>query len=165
VGSLAGLRARSRRAFTVAEVMVAGMVLVFAISSSIITMQAGFRALDTARKTTLASQIMQSEMEQLRMQSWKRVQGLLGSSVKIEISDIFPQNTETEKKILAEMERTFTATRTAAYVAGTDDEIIQIDISITWNGIDGKPHKRTSGTRYCKNGLYNYYFTLNQSAS
>jgi prepilin-type N-terminal cleavage/methylation domain-containing protein len=151
--------------FTLIEVMAAAAILAFVISGSIITMQSGFRALDTARKTTLAAQIMQSEMEQLRMQSWNRVRDLLTASEEIEIEDIFPQNTETERSILAEMERTFTATRKAAFVTGSGDEIIQVDISVTWNGIDGKPHKRTSSTRYCKDGLYNYYYTLNKSTT
>ena len=160
-GALSRLRARRRAGFTLAEVLIAGFVMVMAISGSIVTMQYGFRALDTARKTTLAAQIMQSEMEYLRMLSWTRVQALLTASSTIEISDIFPQNTATEKKILSEMEKTFTATRTASYVAGTDDQIIEISINVAWKGTDGVSHRRSSSTRYCKDGLYNYYYTLN----
>lgn len=69
------------------------------------------------------------------------------------------------KKILAEMERGFTRQRTATYVAGSGDQMIDIGITITWKGVDGVAHKRTSSTRYCKNGLYNYYYTLNKSSS
>lgn len=164
-GALSRLRARPRSGFTLAEVLIAGFVMVLAIASSIVTMQYGFRALDTARKTTLAAQIMQSEMEYLRMLSWTRVTDLLTANAKIEISEIFPQNTATEKKILSEMEKTFTATRTVAYVAGTDDQIIEISINVSWKGIDGVSHQRSSNTRYCNDGLYNYYYTLNKVSS
>jgi type II secretory pathway pseudopilin PulG len=61
--------ARSR-GFTIAEVMVAATVMVLAISSSIIVLQQGLRAIDTARYTTLAGQILQSQMEKLRLLTW-----------------------------------------------------------------------------------------------
>ncbi len=161
-------RPRRRRdsGFSLVEVIAATVVMLFAISSAILVMQSGFRALDTARKTTLAAQIMQSEMEKIRMLSWSRVQALITTQpTKIDISTIFPQNTTAEKRILAEMQRTFTPTRTASYLSGSSDQIIKIDILITWKGVDGVTHERTSSTRYCKNGLYNYYYTLNKSSS
>lgn len=159
-------RRRASAGFTLVEVMAATFVMLFAISSAILVMQSGFRALDTARKTTLAAQIMQSEMEQMRMLSWSRAQALITPEpAKIDITTIFPQNTAAEIKILEEMKNTFTAKRTASYMSGTSDEIIEIGIIITWRGIDGVSHKRSSSTRYCKNGLYNYYYTLNKSTS
>lgn len=165
-GMAARLRARAASGFTLVEVMVATFVMLFSISSAILVMQSGFRTLDTARKTTLASQIMQSEMERMRMLSWSRVQALIPTSpATIDIATIFPQNTAAERKILDQMKLAFTATRTAGYLAGSSDEIIEIGITITWKGIDGTRHERTSSTRYCKNGLYNYYYTLNKTAS
>lgn len=159
-------RLRRRGGFSLVEVIAATFVMLLAISSAILVMQSGFRSLDTARKTTLAAQIMQSEMERLRMLSWSRVQALIGTEpAQIDISTIFPQSTEAEKRILEEMKRTFTATRSATYLSGTDDELIGIGITVAWKGIDGVPHTRTSNTRYCKNGLYNYYYTLNKASS
>lgn len=158
-------RRRAAAGFTVVEVMVATFVMLFSISSAILVMQTGFRALDTARKTTLCSQIMQSEMERMRMLSWSRVQALVTADPKIDLSTIFPRNTDAEKKIFADMARTFTATRAASYLSGSGDEIIVIGITISWRGIDGVRHERTSSTRYCKNGLYNYYYTLNKVSS
>jgi type II secretory pathway pseudopilin PulG len=167
-----GLRGRAPAGFTLVEVLMATFVMLFAISSSILVMQSGFRSLDTARKTTLAAQIMQSEMERMRMLSWSRVEALVGPEpAEINISTIFPQNTPAEKQLFNEMSRTFTRTRTASYVSGTSSgtgdpgQIIKIDITISWRGIDGVLHERTSSTRYCKNGLYNYYYTLNKSST
>lgn len=165
-------RRRAAAGFTIVEVMVATFVMLFSISSAILVMQSGFRSLDTARKTTLAAQIMQSEMEKIRMLNWSQVKGLITPEpAKIDISSIFPQNTDAEKKILSEMQRAFNVTRTASYLADTATgsgeigEIIVIGITITWRGVDGVAHERTSNTRYCKNGLYNYYYTLNKTSS
>lgn len=159
-------RRRASSGFTVVEVMVATFVMLFAISSAILVMQSGFRSLDTARKTTLAAQIVQSEMEKVRMLNWTQVKDLIPASpAGIDLSNIFPQNTAAERKLLAEMQRTFTATRTASYLTGFDGEMVEISMKITWRGIDGVSHQRTSSTRYCKNGLYSYYYTLNKSSS
>ncbi len=61
-----GLRSRPA-GFTLIEVMVAAIVLVLAITTAVTTLQRGFQALDTARQTTYASQVMQSELERLRL--------------------------------------------------------------------------------------------------
>jgi len=151
---------RSRAGVTIVEVAVAAAVMALVIASSILVLQSGFKALDTARKTTLAAQIMQSEMEHIRMLSWSRVQTLMAEPPKIELSTIFPQNTALESKILLQMENVFYATRTMTYLAGSDDEVVEITIAITWKGLDGTTHNRSSSTRYCKNGLYAYYYTV-----
>ena len=158
---------RLKTGFTIVEVAVAASVMVMVISTALIVMQTGFKALDSARKTTLAAQIIQSEMERVRMLSWTRVQGLpdvLTNGVKmypyIDLETIFPKNTATEIQVLAQMKKTFTATRTITPLTDYSGEVMEITITITWKGIDGVTHNRSTKTRYCKNGLYNYYYTL-----
>lgn len=136
----------------------ATFVMAFAITSSIVVMQHGFRYLDTARKTTLAAQIMQSEMERIRMLSWGRISALPASE-EIDFEDIFPANTTAEKEVLDRIDRTFTAVRTVTSLADYDNQIRQIDVTITWDGLDGVTHTRTSSTQYCQDGLYAYYYT------
>lgn len=153
---------RSRRAlagFTVMEVMIASMVMLFSITSSIVVLQYGFRYLDTARKTTLAAQIMQSEMERIRMLSWSAINNL-GPEENIDFNKDFPSDTAAEKAVLDTITRTFTtAVRRTTTLSGYDGEIRQIDITIGWKGLDGVQHSRSSSTQYCKNGLYAYYYT------
>src|SRR5687767_13562685 len=60
-------------AFTIVEVMMAASVMVLAISSSLIVLQQALRAVDTARYTTLAGQILQSQMEKLRLLNWEQM--------------------------------------------------------------------------------------------
>src|SRR5690349_21430234 len=65
-------RNRHQRGFTIIEVAMATFVMAFGIASSIIALQTGFRAIDVARDQTLASQIMQSEIERLRLWPWSK---------------------------------------------------------------------------------------------
>src|SRR3954468_9851573 len=56
--------------FTIFELSMAVMIMAFALTTSITVLQAGFRALDTARNTTIAAQLLQSVLEDLRMLPW-----------------------------------------------------------------------------------------------
>lgn len=154
---------KARAGFTVIEVALAATVLALVISTSLIVMQSGFRSLDTARKTTLAAQIIQSEMERIRMLSWTRMEQLMHDSKDIDLSTIFPSNTAVEKKILDQMNEAFTATRTITALTDYSSEVLEITVTVTWKGIDGVTHNRSTNTRYCKNGLYNYYCTIASS--
>lgn len=158
-------RLRARAGFTVAEVMVATFVMIFGIASSIIVIQSGFRALDTARNTTLASQIIQSEMERIRLLPWntnsvdaagnlKPAVVRLPASEPVDLEGIFPSGTTTD--LLAAR---FTITRDTADVADRSGEMVDITVTVTWTGIDGVSHTRTSTTQYSKDGLYDYYYT------
>src|SRR3954471_24728441 len=72
---------RSDRGFTIVEVTMAAFVLALGITTSITTMQYGMRMVDTARNMTLAGQIMQREMETLRLQNWTQIAALPASAV------------------------------------------------------------------------------------
>jgi type II secretory pathway pseudopilin PulG len=148
---------RSLRAFTIIEVAMAASVMALAISGSIIVLQVGFKSLDNARNTTLASQIIQSEMERIRLLNWSDVDALPASET-IALTTIFPSSTTTTA-----MTDRFTATRTCALVANHDSEMKSITITVTWKGVDSKTHSRSSSTCYAKNGLYDYYYTLAES--
>jgi type II secretory pathway pseudopilin PulG len=148
---------RSRSGFTVVEVAIAAAVMALAISGSIIVLQTGFKSIDNARNTTLASQIIQSEMERIRLLNWSDVDSL-PSSEAIVISDIFPPGTTTTS-----LNSRFTATRVCGYVTGKANEMKYITITVSWTGIDGLTHTRSTTGYYCKNGLYDYYYTLPSS--
>src|SRR4051794_27675334 len=59
--------------FTIFEVMAAAIVMAFAIATSITTLQRGYRTIDLARSTTIAGQLLQSVMEDLRLQTWAQI--------------------------------------------------------------------------------------------
>jgi len=138
--------------------------MAIAISSSIVVIQTGFKALDNARNTTLASQIIQSEMERIRLLAWSpsdpsdptsKSVSTLPASEGITLSTIFPSDTLTTT-----MAGRFTATRKVDDVFGKAGEMKSITITVTWKGLDGITHTRSSTGYYCKDGLYDYYYTL-----
>lgn len=137
--------------FTIIEVVVATFVMAFGIASAIIAMNAGFRSLDTARNTTLAAQIMQSEMERIRLLSWNQVDALPASAT-VDITSVFSHS--------AGLASRFNAVRDVTTVADRNNVMKEIRITVTWTGISGLTHSRSTATRYCSNGLYDYYYTL-----
>lgn len=132
----------------------AASVMALTIAGSIIVLQQGFRSLDNARNTTLSSQIIQSEMERIRLLSWSGVSALPASD-PILLSSIFPSSTTTDA-----MRLRFTAIRTCVDVTGKEGEMKTITITVTWTGLDNLSHTRSTTGYYCKNGLYDYYYTL-----
>ena len=151
---LSRLRKQSQRAFTIVEVVMAAGVLALAISSSILCMQYGFRTLDVARGNTLASQILQSEMERLRMKSWTTISALPATST-FDGASGFTTNPHVVGKYMV--------TRTVAADAARPGEVLYITISVTWTSYDKQSHTRTFSSMYAKNGLYDYYYTLANS--
>jgi len=148
-----GIRTRrqANSGFTILEVAMAAFVMIFGIASSIIAMQAGYKQMDLARGTTLASQIIQSEMERLRMMNWTMIDALPASAT-FDASTYFTSN-----PIVAGR---FRITRTATADATRPTEVKDLRVSVTWNGFDGRSHTRSFNAKYAKNGLYDYYYTI-----
>lgn len=129
----------------------ASFVMAFGIATTIIAMQAGFRQIDLARGTTLAAQIIQSEMERVRMLSWTTVSALPASET-FDGATYFSSNPEIAGK--------YSITRTLTADATRPADVKFINLSVTWTSYDGRSHTRSSSSKYVKNGLYDYYYTL-----
>lgn len=142
-------RRRRCAGFTIAEVSLATMVMALGIATSVTALQMGFRSLDVARGTTLASQILQSEIERVRMMSWTSINAL-PASARVDLSTMFTSSPA--------LTASYTVTETVTdVVAG---EIRQIAVAAVWRGYDGRSHQLSMVTYYTKNGLYDYYYTL-----
>jgi type II secretory pathway pseudopilin PulG len=137
---------RMATAFTILEVMVATIVLVFAITSSITVMQSGFQAVDTARNLTTAGQVMENQMESLRLKNWTQIQALQDAG----------NTTVAPDPSLGAAATRFTCTRT---INDLKADMKEITLTATWSGIDGRLHTASYLTRYGKDGLNDYYYT------
>ena len=137
--------------FTIVEVAMAAFVLAFGIATSIIAMQAGFKQIDLARGTTIAAQIVQSEMERLRMMSWTAISALPGSE-SFDGATYFSANPDIAGK--------YTITRTVAANAVHPADIKDLTVSVSWWGYDGRSHSRSFTAIYAQNGLYDYFYTV-----
>ncbi len=125
--------------------MVAATVLALGIVSSITVLQRGLQALDTARNLTAATQVMQSEIERLRLKNWAQLQALQDSHDTAVTADAGSPNAR------------FTCTRE---ITDYKVDMKQIVLTTTWRGYDGRPHTARMITRYCRNGLNDYFYTV-----
>jgi Tfp pilus assembly protein PilV len=148
---------RGREGFTIIEVALGTFVMALGISSAILSMQMGFKALNVARDTTLASQIMQSEIERVRLMQWNNPGGAVDSILELPASDTVALSTmfTANPQLVAK----FSVTRTVT-VDGSRADVRYITLAVTWNSYDGRSHVRSFTTMYCKNGLYDYYHTV-----
>lgn len=154
-------RDTSTRGFTIVEVMMAASVMVLAISSSLIALQSGMRALDTARYTTLAGQILQSQMEKLRMLTWTQLTNATYGPVAY--STFTPDLAATAS---AQLNRFSVggvpgkcAQTIVAAPAPFDSTMKVITLTAAWTGLDGRPHSLTYTTYYGKSGLSDFFYT------
>ena len=126
-------------------------VLALGIGTSIVAMQSGFRHLDLARGTTIAAQIIQSEMERIRMMSWAGVSAL-PETATFDGALNFTTSSRVSGK--------YSVTRSRVADSTRPTEVMHIAIAVAWNTYDGRPHSRTFTSIYTKNGLYDYYYTI-----
>lgn len=154
-------RRRGNAGFTILEVALAAFVMILGIGSSMIAMQSGFKALDVARDTTLASQILQSEIERLRLMAWHNpttpaIDSIceLPASETVNLATMFASNSAIAAK--------FQVTRTVTVDDSRPADVRFITVNATWKSYDGRVHTRSFKSMYAKNGLYDYYYTIAQ---
>jgi Tfp pilus assembly protein PilV len=154
---------RRDRGFTIIEVAMATFVMAFGIATSIIALQMGFKAIETARDSTLAAQIMQSEIERLRLWPWNNTATPAIDSIcelpaeeSVSLAAMFTASAAITGK--------YNVVRTVTIDSTRPNDVRYITITVTWNSYDGRAHTRSFTTMYSKDGMYDYYYTLaNQS--
>jgi Tfp pilus assembly protein PilV len=161
-GDSAAPRPRTgERGFTIIEVAMASFVMSFGIATSIIALQIGFKAIDVARDQTLASQIMQSEIERLRLWPWSKTApaSVVDSIAELPASGTVPLASTFVANAAIASKFSVTRTVTGDPVDPTRN-VRYITVAVTWNSYDGRSHSRKFTTIYAKDGLYDYYYTL-----
>ena len=146
-----GLMRGARGGFTILEVAMSTFIMALGIATSIIAMQSGFRHLDLARGSTLASQILQSEMERIRLMSWGGVSALPATQT-FDGGTFFSNSPDVVGR--------FSVTRTCTADSTRPSDVMNLNISVSWNTYDGRPHTRSFNSIYTRNGLYDYYYTV-----
>ena len=137
---------RAKNGFTLVEVMVAAVVLVLGIVTSITALQSGLQAIDNARNYTAAAQLMQNEMEGLRLKSWAQLQALQESG-------------NTTVPVPATLRSGGAPLSCTRQISDLKTDMKQIAVTTSWRGYDGRTHTAKLLTRYGKTGLYDYFYT------
>jgi len=152
-------RLRSVRAFTILEVTMASFVMALGIATSIVAMQTGFKQIDVARGTTISSQIIQSEMERLRMMPWSKTSTTAVDSItELPASETFDGATYFSSN--PDIVGKYTVTRAVVDDSTRPGKVRDITISVRWQSYDLRWHQRSFTAIYAQNGLYDYYYTV-----
>ncbi|MEO7412340.1 MAG: hypothetical protein ABIZ81_03195 [Opitutaceae bacterium] len=158
-----GVRSMRGRGFTILEVMMAATVMALAIGSSIIVLQFGMRAIDTARCNTLAGQILQSQMEKLRMLNWGQLTQTSSSAASaatftpdVAIGTI----PELQRFRVAGVANRCSQSIVSAPVVLSDTKMVLITLTASWRGLDGQLHTRRYITYYGKDGLSDFFYAI-----
>lgn len=141
-------RLRSARGVTIIEVAVASLVMALVLSTSVTTLQRAFISLQNARDLNIASQMLQSEMEKLRLADWTTVNAFPAAATTVTLDATFTSNPFIGGR--------FALSRTVADPK-TDTRIISLRID--WLGADRRPLFRNLSMRYSRNGLYDYFYS------
>lgn len=141
----------------------ASLVLVMMFLCAMAAIQQGFTMLDTARNTTLAGQIIQSEIEDLRLKSW----GVLADASKtpsgtLDLSQSIGKNLGTAES--QALTKRFTATRQIVGEPGRETDFKRVTITVTWNDYLGRPHSRSYETLLGHFGLSDYFVATHTTA-
>lgn len=131
-------------AFTLVEVMIASLVLVFGIVTAITAMQRGIQAMDRSRQLALATQVLQSEMETLRLKNWEQLETVQSDGA----AQSFQPDSAAGSRAAA-----MTWTRTITTLKA---DMKEITLTAEWRGSDGRPQSARLVTRYARHGLNDY---------
>jgi hypothetical protein len=143
--------------------------MVMALSTSLFAIQRSLKAIDTARDTEIAGQVLQSFTEDLRTRTWTQISSstITGNITNGTIAafDLDQTNHPQSNSFLtagttasAVLSR-YTFSRTVTDVSGTNGKMKQITLTATWKGIDGRVHTVKTTSYYAQYGLYAYYTT------
>jgi hypothetical protein len=159
------------------EVALAATVLALTLVGMIGAVDAGTQMLDLSRKGTIAEQLLHSEMDFLRTESWQTISGYNGTQAVLgqglpstatltsggdAAFAIFAANYPNASSL-------FTLTRTVTCVEPSQANnnpfssyaaaplLIQVTFTIQWNGVTGRKYSRSSTTLIGKNGLSDVY--------
>lgn len=134
----------------------AAAVMAMAISTSIMVMGRGFNNLDSARCFSYASQIMQSELEKMRLTKWGNGTAAGNGNEGITAYKATLENLPIDATFTSagDVGSRMTMTRIAENVhAG----MIKVTLRISWKTIDGRAMSRSYVTYYGQNGLYDFF--------
>jgi Tfp pilus assembly protein PilV len=144
------------RGFTILEVAIATAIMTLALGTALITLARGFDSMDTARCLSYSSQIMQSELEKMRLTSWGNGTTAGTGTTGVTAYQTTPTNIGIDPNWanVGDVSSRMTMTRVASDV---HTGMIQVTFTISWTTHDGHPMSRSYTTYYGKNGLYDYF--------
>lgn len=139
-------RLRLLDAFSLVEVMAASCVLMLGLGGTVLTVKNSLATISHSRHLGAASQIMQSEIERLRLRNWTQLQAIQDSG----------DNTVPTTGLASAANANISCTR---QIRDLRDGLKEITVETRWGGSDGRAHSARLVTRYARSGLNDYFYT------
>lgn len=143
----------SSAGFTLVEVMTAAVVLIMVFLSSLSAIQQCFTISAMQRDITLAGQIAQSKVEDLRLKPWSSL------SVASGPFDVATFGLESDAVKLAR----FTGTCSVVGDTGRTDSFARVTVTVRWSDTTGSTKSRSYETLIGKSGLSDYFVTTHST--
>jgi hypothetical protein len=156
------------KGFTIMEVALAATVLALTLVGMIGVIESGTQMLDLSRKQTIATQILHSEIDQLRLLSWSTISGYpSGNGYPPGPTTLDSANDPSFATFVANYPQAatiFTLTRTVSCVQPVQANqnpspypnpplLLQVTFTISWTGVTGLQYTRVGTTYVGANGL------------
>lgn len=133
-----------QRAFSLVEVTVASSVLMLAMAGTITAVKSSLSTVSQARHLGAASQLMQSELERLRLNNWSQLQAIQDSGDTRIVIPAVPQGSN------------LTCFRN---IRDVRDGLKEITLEARWGGSLDRAQTARLVTRYARDGLNDYFYT------
>jgi hypothetical protein len=134
----------TKAGFSLVEVMTASCVLMLGLGGTVLTVKNSLLMISHARHLGAASQVMQSELERLRLRNWTQLQSIQDAEDK------------TVPVIGAPSGSNLVCSRN---IRDLRDGLKEITIEARWGSSTTRPHTARLVTRYARNGLNDYFYT------
>ena len=146
---------RGHRGMTMSEVLIAAVLLGFVIMSSLTALSQSYAFTRHARMVTLASQIIQSVMEDLRLRNFNDLKTYAAQTQPVSFastlaSERFQSSFTTGFNLNAQF---------TTLVASSSGQLgkISVTLTVTWTE-NGTPFSRSLVTYFGEKGLSDYYY-------
>jgi Tfp pilus assembly protein PilV len=158
---------RKDAAFTLIEVMMAAVIMLAGVVGMMQVIVSGSEMLDVSRKQTIATQIIHSEIDRVRLDTWAQLSN--GTTTILLADAATPDSTSARYTYSAHPQMwtmltrsSFTCTRE---VTDVRTDLKKIVFTVTWLGntnrvvgaTNTRKYTRTGSTYFGKNGLYVTY--------
>ncbi len=124
--------------------MAASCVLMLGLGGTVLTIKNSLATISHARYLGAASQIMQSELERLRLRNWAQLQAIQDSGdATVAVAAIPPGSNLTCSRQIRDLR----------------DGLKEITVEARWGGAHDRAQSARLVTRYARNGLNDYFYT------
>lgn len=140
---------------TMAEVLIAATLLTFVIMSSLTALSQAYGFVRHARMITLASQVAQSVMEDLRLRNYNDLKTAAALTQPVDLSSALAS-----ERFSSNFTTLFTVTAEySTIVASSSGQLgkIKVTVTVAWTE-QGSPFVRRLTTYFGEKGLSDYYY-------